>query len=609
MSQTLPPVVSVERDACLNCHACISACPVKFCNEAHDTHVDVNAQACIGCGQCLKACTHGARGIIDDTGAFLAALARRERLVAVIAPAVAANFGGRYLQLNGWLRSQGVEACFDVSFGAELTVKTYLEHIKASRPAAVIAQPCPAIVSYIEIYRPELLPFLAPADSPMLHVIKMIRAFYPQFSRHRVAVVSPCAAKKREFEATGLGDYNVTMIRLKEHFEKAGINLAKYPAVDYENPPPERAVLFSTPGGLRDTAERWLPGVSQRTRKIEGPHTVYRYLDGLPDSIRAGTAPLIVDCLNCESGCNGGTATAGKDLGPDELESLVAQRAREMTRAYAQRVARQQKPTGVLGRFSRPRANAEPGDAAVQAEILPAIERFWRPGLYGRTYQDRSRNRPAGELSHGQLEPIYVALHKRSAADHKNCSSCGYGSCREMATAIHYGLNRPENCHNYLATSVAEARAERTRLVGEMGTRFGEVVGTIRTDLNNRRISDEFRPIVKAISDMSLRINILALNAAVEAARAGDTGAAFGVVADEVRKLAEIAKAEAEKIVPSSQRIQDAFEDATARLNEAGERILTLTRAALSDDCGKGSAVTRMSGETPDNRSHLRRVV
>ena len=50
-----------------------------------------------------------------------------------MAPAIASNFPDTYLNINGWLRSLGVEAVFDVSFGAELTVKSYLEHIKANK--------------------------------------------------------------------------------------------------------------------------------------------------------------------------------------------------------------------------------------------------------------------------------------------------------------------------------------------------------------------------------------------------------------------------------------------------------------------------------------------
>ena len=91
---------------------------------------------------------------------------------------------------------------FDVSFGAELTVKSYVEYLRSQDPACVITQPCPAIVSYIELYQPELLPYLAPVDSPMVHTIKMIREFLPGVSRtFYYGDLSPCAAKAREFSA------------------------------------------------------------------------------------------------------------------------------------------------------------------------------------------------------------------------------------------------------------------------------------------------------------------------------------------------------------------------------------------------------------------------
>ena len=54
-------VVAVDATKCLNCHACIAACPVKFCNDASGTHVEVIEDLCIGCGECIDACTHGAR--------------------------------------------------------------------------------------------------------------------------------------------------------------------------------------------------------------------------------------------------------------------------------------------------------------------------------------------------------------------------------------------------------------------------------------------------------------------------------------------------------------------------------------------------------------------
>ena len=54
----------------------------------------------------------------------------KERVVAIVAPAIVANFKGKELEFNGWLKSIGVEAVFDVGFGAELTTKSYVEYLQ-----------------------------------------------------------------------------------------------------------------------------------------------------------------------------------------------------------------------------------------------------------------------------------------------------------------------------------------------------------------------------------------------------------------------------------------------------------------------------------------------
>jgi Fe-S-cluster-containing hydrogenase component 2 len=155
--QVMPRIIEVDKEKCVNCHACIQACPVKFCNDASEDYVTINENLCIGCGQCLTACTHDARTPIDDTEQFLSDLSRGISIVTVVAPAVAAVFPEQYLNLNGWLKSIGIKANFDVSFGAELTIQSYLHHVQQNNPKMVLAQPCPALVSYIEIYQPELL--------------------------------------------------------------------------------------------------------------------------------------------------------------------------------------------------------------------------------------------------------------------------------------------------------------------------------------------------------------------------------------------------------------------------------------------------------------------
>jgi methyl-accepting chemotaxis protein/ferredoxin len=464
----LTPVIAVIEDKCINCHACIAACPIKFCNDGSGDHVKINADTCIGCGACITACTHEARVPLDDTERFLQDLRRHERMVAVVAPAIAVSFPDRYLQLNGWLKSMGIEASFDVSFGAELTVKTYLEHVGKNNPKAVIAQPCPAIVTYIEMYRPELLPYLAPAHSPMLHTVQLIREYYPQYAGCKVAIISPCVAKRREFDETGLGEYNVTFAGLQNHFEANNVRLDSYPAVEYDNPPAERAVLFSTPGGLMRTAMREVPGIEEKVRKIEGHQIIYKYLDELPQVIAKGRSPLVIDCLNCELGCNGGTGTNCKEEAQDDVEWLIEQRSHAARARYQAEIAKTQQETAknaaakkgsnrrLLARWKKTKTETV-AEQSNKDHLHAYIDSHWKPGLYGRSYVNLSGNVSIRTPSEAEVDKIFKEQMKKDCKeDQLNCGACGYGSCVKMATALYNGLSRVEHCALYKEKKLRE---------------------------------------------------------------------------------------------------------------------------------------------------------
>ncbi len=549
----------------------------------------------------ISVCDHEARIPIDDADLTFSALNRREKLIAVVAPAIASSFPDTYLKINGWLASMGVSAVFDVSFGAELTVKSYIEHIKENKPKIVIAQPCPAIVSYIELYKPELIPYLAPADSPMLHTIKMIKEFYPEYKNHKVIVLSPCIAKKREFEETGYGDFNLTFSSLEDYFKKNRINLYSYPEKDYDNKPAERAVSFSSPGGLLRTAAREIPDIVFQTRKIEGK-SVYEYLDGLPEQIRKGHVPILLDCLNCEKGCNGGTGTNNQHTHIDELEFFIQKRIEKMQEMYE----KSQSKTG---------------------DLSQNINDYWKKNLYNRSYKNNSVYNKINTPGISEMNNILKDMNKTSKSDEKNCPSCGYNNCKDMAKAIYNKLNKKENCHFYMNDEMERMNKDKIKFIqttteelhnsaqglnevheyidnvnsqnvivenifAQMNT-ISSSVNLIAdtahkekasvqkltdiTDKGNQTIEktsdtiysihknmDGILAIIQIINDISSQTNLLALNAKIQAVHAGDFGKGFSVIADEIKTLAN-------STADNANKIAETLEDVVKQVNGAYE--------------------------------------
>lgn len=252
----------------------------------------VDGDACIRCGACVDACKHEARGFRDDTDDFLEALKGGEQVSVLVAPAFLANYPNRYKQVLGYLKSLGVNHIISISFGADITTWGYLNYMTQNSFEGGISQPCLAIVDYIEMYVPELIPKLVPIHSPLMCGAIYVKKYMNVSDK--LAFISPCIAKKSEIsrpQNEGYVTFNVTFDHLMKRL--SGVDLSGYDAsdeIEYG-----LGSIYPQPGGLRENVEHFL-GKDVMVRQIEGEKHAYHFLQVYAERVKSGKKlPFMVD--------------------------------------------------------------------------------------------------------------------------------------------------------------------------------------------------------------------------------------------------------------------------------------------------------------------------
>ena len=458
-------------DNCIGCNKCIKVCSaIGACvskEENGKARIDVDGSKCVACGSCIDVCVHGAREFMDDTARFFEDLKKGEPISLLLAPAFKANYPYEYERVLGGLKKLGVNRIISVSFGADITTWGYLNYIKEYDFVGGISQPCPAAVSYIERYLPELLPKVFPVQSPL-----MCAAIYARKElgiTDKFAFISPCIAKKLEIEDphnAGLVQYNVTFEHLmnyvKEH-DVLGDEI--HSEIEYG-----LGSFYPTPGGLAENV-RWFLGDSIYIRQIEGERHLYEWMHINKDRIRDGETPfLFIDALNCEKGCICGTAVnPEKSRTDDALYALLDIREESKKDKNGDAWSKPDSPDERLKNF-----NAQFKDLKLED--------------YLRGYTDRSKECRYEIPDEKELEAIFESMNKLTDESRKiDCTCCGYESCAQMATAIYNGFNHKENCIYYEKTMVRELELEK--LIADKTAKaktdfFANISHEIRTPIN-----------------------------------------------------------------------------------------------------------------------------
>jgi CheY-like chemotaxis protein/nitrogen-specific signal transduction histidine kinase/ferredoxin len=445
---------------------------VTYQDENGDIKVIIDYDKCIVCGRCVSACKHEARLYRDDTERFFSDLAKGVPISVIAAPSIKTNVPG-FKRMFTYLKQLGVNMIFDVSLGADICTWAHIRYIEQNSNARIITQPCPAIVTYCEMYRHDLLKNLSPVHSPMACTSVYMQKYHG--NTDRIAALSPCMAKSVEFEETGLAQYNVTFNRLMKHI--GNLQLPEN-ETEFDHPMTGMGSLYPMPGGLKENIEFYL-GKKLHIAKAEGQN-VYDRLNRY-NEIPEDLLPDIYDVLNCAEGCNIGTSANN--------ERCVFEIAKTMSK-YRKRTANEEK-------------------VKYYQALYNTYDKTLNPADFMRAYRSVHIDFP--KINNKDISDAFELMGKDSYEKHHiDCGACGSDSCRGMARKIALKVNIAASCivkskddakqeHEEFLLAQAANKAKTvflSHISHEIRTPINAVLGTaeiqLQKDIQNPDLEEAF---------------------------------------------------------------------------------------------------------------------
>ncbi|MBR4422010.1 MAG: [Erysipelotrichaceae bacterium] len=413
----LTPLIKRDTSKCVLCGRCIARCDkahglsvLGFQKRGFKTIVgpaedrSFAKSPCILCGQCTTVCPTGALMEVSEIDKVDAAFKEGKHVVVQVAPAVRAALGEEFDMKIGTpvtgkmiaaLRRLGFERCYDVNFGADLTIMEegteLLHRLTEGGTLPMITSCSPGWVNYAEYYYADLLDHLSTCKSPHQMQGAIIKTYWSQqkgYDPKDVFVVSimPCTAKKFEkdrpvMEHDGIRDVDavLTTRELARLIKRSGINFNRLPEEDWDQDIMGEysgaGVIFGVTGGVMEAALRTVyykltgteygkieftevrgndAGIREASLDINGTVVNVAIASGmrsakvLLDQIRAGESKYhFIEIMGCPGGCiNGGGQPYVKPCflpneDDDILDTYKAKRANALYSEDERQVIRQ----------------------------------------------------------------------------------------------------------------------------------------------------------------------------------------------------------------------------------------------------------------------------
>ncbi|MBD3224273.1 MAG: histidine kinase, partial [Caldithrix sp.] len=402
-------LITTEKELCRVCYTCVRDCPAKAIRITGG-QAEVIHERCIGCGNCVKVCSQNAKKVAGSIEAVQKLLQSSQKTAAIVAPSFPVEYTDiSYESFVAGLRNLGFDYVSEVSFGADLVAQQYKQLINTHADQRYIATTCPAIVSYIEKYHPDLVQYLAPIVSPMIASARVIHKKYGDDVK--VVFIGPCFAKKLEASRRLFaGDVHevITFTELNELFENQQPGRNTKAVSDFDPPLPGLGALFPISRGMLHASEIEEDLLQGDVIAADGKS---HFVQAIKEFENGALTARLLEVLCC-SGCI---------MGPGISKETPFYTRQNQVRQYA-------------------RKRIENMDVDQQQHYLQALEDIQVQVEFNA--EDCRIPLPSKE----DIEKVLAGMGKFRPEDELDCGACGYETCREHAIAIHKDLAENEMC-------------------------------------------------------------------------------------------------------------------------------------------------------------------
>ncbi len=405
-------LISIDPDKCNYSHACVRACPVKAITAEKDDEVPkINHDRCIGCGSCLGVCPVEAVYYTSSIDTTRDLLKSEHPVAAIVDPSISGEFPDitDYRKFVEMIRTLGFNYVNEVSFGVDLVAREYHKLFSNFKGKYYLTANCPAVVSYIEKFYPEMINNLSPIVTPMTATAMVVRKNFGE--QLKVVYIGPCIASKDEalrHEGTGKVDAVLTFSELRKLFSLADVKESKVEYSDFDQPIGYLGSLYPLSNGILEAA-------------------------GLPKSF------LESGIFTAEGKDNMMDAVEEFSSGPEALK-------KHFNLFYNEGCLMGPGTTQNSRKYLRKSLVIDYAKKRLQDFDLKQWEKNMQK--YGKLNLSRTFRKDDQRLENPSEERIEEILKSvgKSATDKASCSACGFRSCRDFAIAVSQGLSTPDTC-------------------------------------------------------------------------------------------------------------------------------------------------------------------